>query len=406
MNIKKDFPIFKRTINGKPLIYFDNASTTQKPQVVLDAIINFYTHHNANVHRGVYTLAEEATQAYEHAREVVAQWINAHPSEIIFTRGTTEGINMIASTFGPCVVQESDTILITELEHHANLVPWQLLAYNTEAFLKYIPVAQDGTLKITALPRLLTKKTKIVALSHVSNALGVHNPIQEIIEAAHAVGAYVLIDAAQSIAHQPIDVQKMDCDFLAFSGHKIFGPTGIGVLYVKKEILDVLPPYQVGGGMVHEVDYKETSWRPAPHKFEAGTPAIAQAVGLAAAITYMQNNVDWAALRAHEAALCSRLIDGLSAIKEVTLLGPIEQLKKVGHMVTFTVDGVHAHDVSAYLDQHGICVRAGHHCAQPLAKKMGIDASVRVSFHGYNSIDEVDTLIQLLKKMIASLRKP
>ena len=397
--IQKDFPILSTTINGKPLIYFDNAATTQKPQAVLDALMNFYTQSNANVHRGVYTLAENATQAYENARAVVAQWINADPSEIVFTRGTTESINLVASTWGHCVVEKDDSIVITELEHHSNMVPWQLLAYKNDATLKYIPVHADGTLDISKLSKLITKHTKFVALSHVSNALGVHNPIKDIIDRAHAVGAYVLIDAAQSVAHQPIDVKKMDCDFLAFSGHKILGPTGIGVLYIKKELAKLMPPYQLGGGMVHEVDFQETSWRPAPHKFEAGTPAIAQAIGLAAAITYLQKNVDWAELRAHEAALCTRTIQGLWAIKGIRLLGPLDQLEKVGHMVSFTVDGMHPHDVAAWLDQFGICVRAGHHCAQPLAKKLGIEASVRVSFYCYNTMEEVETFLQAMSQL-------
>lgn len=398
-NIQKDFPLFKHTINGNPIIYFDNASTTQKPQAVLDALMDFYTTKNANVHRSVYTLGEQATQAYEDARAVVARWINADPSEIVFTRSTTESINLVASTWGPCVVQESDSIVITELEHHSNLVPWQILAYKMDASLKYIPVDKDGMLKLKGLSKTITKRTKMVSLSHVSNALGVHNPIQEIIDAAHEVGAYVLIDAAQSVAHQPIDVKKMDCDFLAFSGHKILGPTGIGVLYIKKDIAHMMPPYQVGGGMVQEVDFKETFWRPAPLLFEAGTPAIAQAIGLAAAITYLEHTVDWAALRAHEAALCTRLIEGLSEIKGVRLLGPLDQLKKVGHMVSFVVDGMHPHDVAAYLDQYGICVRAGHHCAQPLAKKLGIEASVRVSFYCYNTMDEVEKFLKVMGQL-------
>lgn len=398
-SIKKDFPLLSKKINGNPIIYFDNASTTQKPQEVIDALVDFYTHSNANVHRGVYTLAEQATQAYEHARIIVAQWINADPSEIIFTRGTTESINLVASTWGHCVVEEEDSIVITELEHHSNMVPWQLLAYKNNATLDYIPVEQDGTLNVSKLSKIITKLTKIVAVSHISNALGVHNPIQAIIDRAHAVGAYVLIDAAQSAPHQPIDVKKMNCDFLAFSGHKMLGPTGIGILYIKKEIADQMPPYQVGGGMVHEVEFEESSWRPSPYKFEAGTPAIAQAVGLAAAINYLKTNVDWATLRAHQAALCSRAIEGLSQIKGIRLLGPIEELKKVGHMVSFVVDGIHPHDVAAFLDTQGICVRAGHHCAQPLAKKLGLDATVRVSFYCYNTLEEVDRFIEVMKQL-------
>jgi cysteine desulfurase/selenocysteine lyase len=397
--IQNDFPILSTKINGKPLIYFDNAATSQKPQAVIDALTAFYTQSNANVHRGVYTLAENATQMYENARATIARWINADPSEIIFTRGTTESINLVASTWGSCIVEEDDSIVITELEHHSNMVPWQLLAYKNDAELKYIPVHADGTLDISKLSKIITKRTKFVSVSHVSNALGVHNPIKEIIDRAHQVGAYILIDAAQSAAHQPIDVKKMDCDFLAFSGHKILGPTGIGVLYIKKEIAELMPPYQLGGGMVNEVDFQETSWRSTPHKFEAGTPAIAQAVGLAAAVNYLQNKIDWASLRAHEAALCTRAIQGLSAIKRVRLLGPLDELQKVGHIVTFTVEGMHPHDVAAYLDQFGICVRAGHHCAQPLAKKLGIDASVRVSFYCYNTLEEVEIFLKAMNDL-------
>lgn len=402
--IRSDFPIFEHTINGKPLIYLDSAATTQKPRAVLDALTNFYITSNANIHRGVYRLAEHATELYEQARAHVAQFINAaDANEIVFTRGTTESINLVASTWGKQNIKEGDEILITELEHHANLVPWQRLAAEQQAVLKYIPVLGDGTLDYTAVPQLLTHRTKLVAISHVSNALGVHNGIQDIIDAAHNVGARVLIDAAQSVAHQPIDTQKMNCDFLAFSSHKMLGPTGIGVLYIKKELHETMPPYQVGGGMVYETDFHHASWRKTPHKFEAGTPAIAQAVGLSAAISYLQATVDWATLREHEARLCIQLIDGLSSIEGITILGPIEQLKKVGHMVTFTVDGVHAHDVAAYLDTFGICVRAGHHCAQPLAKKMGLEASIRASFYLYNTQDEIEQLIDALRGLHLNL---
>ena len=403
-NIKNDFPIFKNTVNGHPVIYFDNASTTQKPQAVLDALLNFYTTTNANVHRGIYTLAEQATQAYEDARVKVARFINADSSEIVFTKGTTESINLVAATWGVCDIEEGDEILITQLEHHANMVPWQLLAYKQGAKLKYIPVLADGRLDVTQLSSLITPRTKLVALSHVSNALGVHNPIQDIIKAAHAVDALVLIDAAQSVPHQPIDVQAMNVDFLAFSGHKMLGPTGIGVLYIKKDLHEFMPPYQAGGGMVQNVDYTGSEWRPAPHKFEAGTPPIAQAVALGAALDYLQKNIHFAELRVHEAALCAQLIDGLSKIAGVHLLGPLDELKKVGHMVTFTVDGMHAHDVAAYLDQFGICVRAGHHCAQPLAKKLGIEASVRVSFYCYNTQEEVVRLLEVMHKITTVLR--
>jgi len=399
-NIKKDFPIFKQIMNGHPLIYFDNASTTQKPQEVLDSLINFYTTTNANTNRAIYTIGEQATQMYEDARAKVAAFIGASdPSEIIFTKGATEGINFIANTWVECDIEEGDEILLTEMEHHSNLVPWQMLAFRKNAALKFIPVLPDGTLDISTLSTLITPRTKLVSVVHVSNALGTHNPIQEIIEAAHAVDAMVIIDAAQSVAHQPIDVQKMDCDFLVFSGHKLLAPTGIGVLFIKKDLHDHVPPYQVGGGMVQSVDLKETSWRDAPAKFEAGTPPFAQAIALGSAIDYLQKNVDWAQLRAHEAQLTSVLIDGLSNIPSVKILGPIEQLKKVGHLVSFTVNGMHAHDVAAYLDKYGICVRAGHHCAQPLAKKLGYDASVRVSFYFYNTLEEVEQFVKIMKQL-------
>lgn len=314
--LRKDFPILKRIINNNPLIYFDNAATTQKPQSVIDALVDFYTQYNANIHRGVHTFGEQATQMYEEARSKVAQYINAEPDEIIFTRGTTESINLIATAWGEQHITRGDEIVITELEHHSNLLPWQQLAHKKNAKLNYIPVHDDGTLNMASLPELITAKTKLVAVSHVSNALGTHNDIASIIRAAHAVGAYVLIDAAQSVPHQKINVKSLNCDFLAFSGHKMLGPTGIGVLYIKKKLHDHIPPYQFGGGMVFEVDFHKASWLRAPHKFEAGTPAIAQAIGLGAAIDYLHNYVDFTLLQAHEAKLCTRLIDGLSHIKK------------------------------------------------------------------------------------------
>lgn len=401
--IRNDFPILKQTINGHPLIYFDNASTSQKPQQVLDALIHFYTTTNANIHRGVYTIAEQATQLYEDARIKVATFIGAaDPKEIVFTQGTTEGLNLVAATWGAVDILQGDEIVITELEHHSNILPWQLLAYHQEAKLKYIPVLADGRLDITALSTI-TSRTKLASVSHVSNVLGVHNPVQAIIDAVHAVDGMAVIDAAQSVAHQPLDVQKMQCDFLAFSGHKMLAPTGIGVLYIKKDLHESLPPYQVGGGMVYDVDFRQATWRDMPHKFEAGTPPIAQAIALGAAIDYLRDNVDWADLRKHEAALCEQLIDGLLKLSSVKILGPIDELKKVGHMVTFTVDGMHAHDVAAYLDQYGICVRAGHHCAQPLAKRLGIEASVRASFYLYNTPQEVDKMLQVMGTLHQSL---
>jgi cysteine desulfurase/selenocysteine lyase len=399
-DIAKDFPILNQKMNGHPLIYFDSAATTQKPQQVLDAMMHFYSKSNANIHRGIYQLSEHATSLYEQARQIVASFINArNADEIVFTRNTTESINMVAASWAAQHITENDHIVISELEHHSNLVPWQQLALKNKAELKYIPVGVDGTLDASILPDLITKKTKLISISHVSNSLGVHNGIQDIIDLGQKHGAKILIDAAQSVAHQPIDVQKMNCDFLAFSGHKLLGPTGIGVLYIKKELHNQIAPYQFGGGMVYDVDFFQSTWRPLPQKLEAGTPAIAQAVGLASAIEYIQHNIDWAQLRAHESKLCSTLIDGLSNLGFVHILGPIQELKKVGHLVSFIVDGIHAHDVAAYLNSYGICVRAGNQCAQPLAKKLGLNSSVRVSFYAYNIQQEVDHLIKILSNI-------
>ncbi len=396
-DIAKDFPILKQKMNGHPLIYFDSAATTQKPQYVLDAMMHFYTTNNANIHRGIYQLSEQATALYENARQKIASFINARSAdEIVFTRNTTESINVVACSWAAQHVAEKDNILISELEHHSNLVPWQQLAKKNNAELRYIPVVDNGTLNISTLPDLVTQKTKLISISHVSNSLGVHNGIKDIIDLGHAFGAKILIDAAQSVAHQPIDVQKMNCDFLAFSGHKLLGPTGIGVLYIKKELHDQIEPYQFGGGMVYDVDFFNSSWRSLPQKLEAGTPAIAQAIGLASAIEYIQQHIDWAQLRTHESQLCTQLINGLSKLSFIHILGPIQELKKVGHLVSFIVDGIHAHDVAAYLNSEGICVRAGNQCAQPLARKLGLDSSVRVSFYAYNTLQEVDHLIRVL----------
>jgi cysteine desulfurase/selenocysteine lyase len=396
---KTDFPILSTQINGHPLIYLDSAATSQKPQQVLDALTNFYTQHNANVHRAVYHLGEDATQLYENARETVANFINAQPEEIIFTKGTTESINFVAATWAAQHLKTGDEIVLTELEHHSNLIPWQQIACKVGAILKFIPVNKDGTLDCTQLPTIINHKTKLVSVTHISHALGTQLPLADIIVQAQQVGAKVVIDAAQSVPHQTINVKTMGCDFLAFSGHKMLGPTGIGVLYIKKELHDALSPYQFGGGMVYEASFTTATFLKAPHKFEAGTPPIAQAVGLAAAINYLTSH-DMHKLQQHEALLCAKLIEGLQTLSRVKILGPIDQLKKHGHLVSFTVDGMHSHDVAAYLGSHGICVRAGHHCAQPLAKKLGLDASVRVSFYGYNTIEEVEILLQVMQKML------
>ena len=395
--LHNDFPIFNQKVNGKPLIYFDNAATSQKPQQVIDAIVSFYTKHNNNIHRSVYSAGEQTTMLYEQARAKVAQFINAQPDEIIFTKGTTESINFIATAWGINTLQQNDEILISQLEHHSNIIPWQQCVKIRNANLKYIPLLSDGTLDLDQLPTLLSQRTKLVALTHVSNALGTTVDIQTIIKAAHRHGSLVLIDAAQSAPHQKIDVKQLECDFLAFSGHKMLGPTGIGVLYIKKELHDHIPPYQYGGGMIYETDYQTATWQKAPHKFEAGTPPIAQAIGLGAAIDYLHEYVDFGALQKHEAQLCAQLIDGLSENKKVRILGPVDQLKNHGHLVSFIIDGMHAHDVAMHLSNYGICVRAGNHCAQPLAKNLGITASVRVSFYIYNTAKEVENFLKAIR---------
>lgn len=394
---RSDFPLF---INRPNLCYFDNASTTQKPQVVLDALNHFYTYENANTYRGIYELGELSTERYESARITVAQFLNAaHNSEIIFTSGTTEGINFIADGWAHRVLKSGDEIVITELEHHANWLPWQRLAQEKGITLTVIPVLQDGTLDMVTAKEIITEKTKLVAVTWISNAIGTHVPVETLAQYAHAVGAKILIDAAQAVAHVPIDVQKLNTDFLAFSGHKIGGPTGVGIVYIKKELHDVVEPYQVGGGMVLRVG-SQSEWLPSPHKFEAGTPPIAQAIGLGAAIIYMRNNIDYAALQAHEALLCKRLIERLSEHKTIRILGPREQLVTHGHLVSFVISGMHAHDVAAYCAQYNMCVRAGHHCAQPLAKVLAYDASVRVSFYAYNTLEQVDQFADIIDKLL------
>jgi cysteine desulfurase / selenocysteine lyase len=393
-SIRKDFPILKTIINGHELVYLDNAATSQKPQAVIDATTQFYTRYNNNIHRSVHEFGEQTTQLYEKARSTVAHFINANQAEIIFTKGTTEGINFIAQAWAAKNLHEGSEIVLTELEHHANIVPWLEVAHAQKITIRYIPINAQGQLEYALLPNIITHKTKLVSVAQTCNSLGTHNDIEQIIAAAHAVGARVFIDAAQSAAHMPIDVKKLGCDFLAFSGHKLLAPTGIGILYIKKELHDQVTPYQFGGGMIYEADYHHATWQKAPHKYEAGTPPIAQAIGLAVAVEYKQNNIPWHVQKEHEAALCSQLIDGLAVHPTIKILGPIEQLKKQGHMVSFVIDGMHAHDAAAYLGKHGICVRAGNHCAQPLAKKMGIAAWLRASFYAYNTQEEVEKLLK------------
>jgi len=396
---RNQFPILCTSVNGKPLIYLDNAATTQKPRIVLDAMMEFYTTYNANIYRGAHSFGEQATSAYESARATVAQFIGADAQEIVFTRSTTESINFVAATWAAEHLVGGDEILLTELEHHANIVPWQELCRKKGTALRYIPVLPDGTLDLDQLPKLLSARTKLVAVCHVSNALGTCNDIATIIKQARSVGARTLIDAAQSVAHHALDVKALGCDFLAFSGHKIFGPTGIGVLFIKKELHDQVPPYQTGGGMVYEVDFHKASWLSAPMRYEAGTPPIAEAIGLKAALEFLGQFRPLNALQEHEARLCSLFVNEAQKIKNLTFFGPIKALSDQGHLVSFNLEGVHPHDVAAYLNSDGIAVRAGNHCAQPLAKKMGITGSVRVSFAPYNTEQEVEAVIAVLKRI-------
>lgn len=400
MNIAKiraQFPILKEQIHGHQLIYFDNAATSQKPQSVLDALMHFYTKQNANVHRGIYTLSEQATYAYESARDAIAAMINAHnATEIVFTHSATHSINMVAHAFVLQMIQSGDEIVITELEHHANLLVWQWVCQQKGARLVYIPVTEDGDIAYDQLDQIITHKTKFVAVSSESNALGTVIDVQRIIEKAHAVGASVLVDASQTVPHQKVDVQQLDADFLVFSGHKMLAPTGIGVLYVHQRIHERLMPFEYGGGMLYATTYQSMQQAKMPYLLEAGTPPVAQAIALKAACAYLDPFLINNQLREYESQLTSRLIDGLHMIHGVRILGPVNKLRGYGHMVSFIIEDVHAHDVAAYLDQFGICVRAGHLCAQPLAQKIGAESMVRASFYLYNTEQEVNRFIDVL----------
>ncbi len=399
IKLRSDFPFLKTKIDSKPIAFLDNAATSQKPYPVLEALTTFYEKYSAPVHRGIYTSAEAATQLYEDARTTLAQFINAERSEIVFTSGTTSGINGIARSWALNKLTKLDEIVLTELEHHANLIPWQEVCQKTGAQLRFIPIIPDGNLDYSSLDRIINTKTKLVAVTHCSNAIGTLVDVKRIINQARAVGARTLIDAAQTAPHQKINVKELDCDFLAFSGHKMLGPTGIGVLYIAKRLQEEVLPLNYGGGMVSNVSYYNASWAAAPHKFEGGTPPIAQAVGLATAVEYLQKHINFDEFQKYEAALCANLIEELKKIKGMRVLGPEEQLKATGHLVSFTLQGVHAHDIAAYADTCGISVRAGNHCAQPLLKKLGIEASVRVSFYLYSGHDDVERFINCLKAL-------
>jgi len=398
--VRRDFPLLQRSVDGKPLVYLDSAATSQKPWVVLEALQRYYEGYNANVHRGLYRIAERATLAYEEARAKVAAFIGAPPEELIFTRGTTEAINLVAYSYGDAYVRPGDEILVTEMEHHSNLVPWQLLAQRRGARLRFVRVRpEDGTLDLDSLDRCLTERTRVVAVTHQSNVVGTINPVRDIAERAHAVGAVVLVDGAQSVPHMPVRVQDLGCDFLAFSGHKMCGPTGIGALWGRRELLEAMPPFHGGGEMIERVELEKSTYKDPPHRFEAGTPNIADAIALGVAVDYLQA-VGMEAVRAHEKALVRYALAQLAEVKGLRLYGPRDPELR-GGAVAFSLEGVHPHDVAQVLDGEGVCVRAGHHCAQPLHRALGVAATARASVYLYNTPEDIDALVRGLERVRA-----
>jgi cysteine desulfurase/selenocysteine lyase len=396
--VRDDFPILHQRVNGKPLIYLDNAATTQKPQAVIDALSRFYERDNANVHRGLHALSMRATDDYEGARARVAKFIHAAaPEEIVFARGTTEAINLVAASWTSANLKAGDVILLTEMEHHSNLVPWQLAARRTGAVLRYLPVTgDDGRLDLAQLDRLLTPEVKLFAFTHISNTLGTINPVAELCARAKRAGAVTVVDAAQSIGHMPVDVQALGCDFLAFSGHKMGGVTGIGVLYGRRELLDAMPPWQGGGGMIAHVDFLESRWKPSPERFEAGTPNFADAYALGVACDYL-DGLGRAEIQRHDGDLAQQAYEKLGALPGIRLLGPPQGER--GGLVSFALRDVHAHDVVTFADQDGIALRGGHHCNQPLMKKLGLTGTARASFYVYNTAAEIDALVASLQRI-------
>jgi cysteine desulfurase/selenocysteine lyase len=396
--IRDQFPILDQKVNGHPLVYLDNAATTQKPRSVIAALDRFYEKDNSNVHRGLHALSMRATDDYEGARARVQKFINAAaPEEIIFTRGTTEAINLVASSWGGANLGEGDAILLTEMEHHSNLVPWQLVAKRTGAKLRYLPVTGDeGLLDLSRLDEFLTPEVKVFAFTHVSNTLGTINPAAELCARARAVGAVTVIDAAQSIGHMPVDVSAIGCDFLAFSGHKMASVTGIGALYGRQALLDAMPPYQGGGGMISSVDFFESRWKPSPERFEAGTPNFADAVALASSCDFL-DSLGRDRIREHDGTLATEAYEKLSALPGIRLLGPNGER---GGLVSFSFRNVHAHDVVTFADEDGIALRGGHHCNQPLMKKLGLTSTVRASFYVYNEEREIDALVESMRRTL------
>ncbi|HET8623994.1 MAG TPA: cysteine desulfurase [Gemmatimonadales bacterium] len=394
--LREDFPILATTVRGKPLVYLDNAATTQKPQAVLDALVHHYAAQNANIHRGVHWLSELATAAYEGARARVASFLGgATPREVVFTRGATEAINLVAQSWGRTFLRPGDEVLVTGMEHHANIVPWQLLAEQTGIVLRAAPVTDEGELELEAFEALLTDRVKLVSVVHLSNAIGTINPVRRLADLAHARGIPLLIDAAQSVSHLPVDVTDLDCDFLAFSGHKVLGPTGIGVLWARESLLERMPPWQGGGDMIASVSFERSTWASHPQKFEAGTPHIAGAVGLAAALDYL-DAVGRPAVAAYEHELLASAVDRVGSMTGVRLVGMARERASI---LSFEVAGVHPHDVGAVLDDEGIAIRAGHHCAQPIMARLGVPATARASFALYNTHEEVEALVRGIERV-------
>ena len=394
-NIRKDFPILERKINGSQLVYLDNAATTQKPRQVIESLVNYYENSNANVHRGVHSLSMEATDLFEEAREKVSSFINSETSQsLIWTRNASESLNLIVHTWAKANLNSGDEIVLTPMEHHSNLVPWQEIARENDAKIVFIPMDENGELDLKDIDQIVNVNTKIISAVHMSNALGTINPVEELTKIAHSVGAKMVVDGAQSVPHMPTDVQEIDCDFLVFSGHKMLGPTGIGCLYVKMDVLETMEPFLTGGEMVLQVTYEKASWADLPMKFEAGTPNIADAIGLGAAVDYL-NEIGMANIHEYEQDLTSYALQKFKLVEEegITLYGPKEASKR-GGILSFTTGEVHPHDLGTLLDQRGIAVRTGHHCAMPLVKSLGVAATARASFYIYNTFDEIDCLVE------------
>ena len=394
-SVRRDFPILSREINGNPLVYLDNSATTQKPATVIDAIDEYYREHNSNVHRGVHSLSQLATTFYEHARENVHRFIGAeHAHEVLFTKGTTDSINLVASAFGEAFICAGDEVIISAMEHHANIVPWQMLCQRTGAQLKIIKITPEGELDLDSFAQLLSDKTRLVAVTQVSNTLGTINPVEIIISQAHAMGAKVLVDGAQALPHFPVNVQALDADFYAFSGHKLFGPTGVGILYGKQDLLNAMPPYQGGGNMIKKVTFEKTTYNELPHKFEPGTPNIAGGIGLSAAIDYLAA-LDTKAIQTHEHQLLQSVTEGLNQIKGLKIIG---NAKNKASVISFLIDGTHPFDVGTLLDQQGVAVRTGHHCCQPLMDYYQTPGTIRASFALYNNQADVNAFLKATQR--------